>query len=163
VASGAWTGNKNTSGSETIGSIDATSTYTLFCSGSGGSVSESVVVTVTSPSANPTVSMSADPMIVKPNDITTLTWSAQNADSCEASGAWAGNKATSGSETSGPISAASIFTLTCTNQNGSTNKAITVVISDDLGSGSFGFGLLAIALVVLMGRMSKGQGYRNRF
>ena len=45
TASGAWSGSKATSGSQTV-SPDSTSTYTLNCSGTGGSAISSTTVTV---------------------------------------------------------------------------------------------------------------------
>jgi len=46
-AGGAWTGAKPTSGSQPINSITALSTYTLTCTGTGGSTTRSVTVNVT--------------------------------------------------------------------------------------------------------------------
>src|SRR3989344_2356584 len=55
IASGAWSGTKAVSGSESTGSLTSTQTYTLTCSGSGGSVNRNVTVTVTStPTPPPT-------------------------------------------------------------------------------------------------------------
>jgi fibronectin type 3 domain-containing protein len=50
-ASNAWSGTKPVSGSETIGPIATTSTFTLVCSGAGGSASQSATVTVGEASA----------------------------------------------------------------------------------------------------------------
>ncbi len=44
TASGAWSGSKSTSGSEGTGNITSDTTFTLQCSGPGGSVTESVIV-----------------------------------------------------------------------------------------------------------------------
>lgn len=46
VASNGWAGNKASSGSEQTPMLAATSTFTLACSGSGGSAQDSVTVTV---------------------------------------------------------------------------------------------------------------------
>ena len=46
-ATGTWSGDKATSGSQTINSIVATSTYSLTCTGSGGSTTRSASVSVT--------------------------------------------------------------------------------------------------------------------
>ncbi|MBM3257860.1 MAG: DUF11 domain-containing protein [Candidatus Nealsonbacteria bacterium] len=43
-ASNAWSGTKSLSGSETTGNITYSRTYTITCTGSGGSVSDSVIV-----------------------------------------------------------------------------------------------------------------------
>lgn len=47
-ASNDWTGSKSKSGSETTGNLISSKTYTLTCSGTGGSASDSVMVNVTS-------------------------------------------------------------------------------------------------------------------
>jgi hypothetical protein len=56
TASGAWSGAKDTSGSETLGPLMADSTFTLSCAGDGGIASESLTVTVT-PYSNGTASL----------------------------------------------------------------------------------------------------------
>ena len=51
VASGDWSGSKTTEGSESTGNLSSSKTYTLSCSGQGGSASNSVTVTVGSPTS----------------------------------------------------------------------------------------------------------------
>ncbi len=53
TASGAWSGTKAISGTESTGALSASSTYTLACTGSGGSGSASTTVTVTSSTTIP--------------------------------------------------------------------------------------------------------------
>jgi hypothetical protein len=53
TASGAWSGTRNISGSESTGSLSATSSYTLTCTGSGGSTYRTVTVTVNAPPPPP--------------------------------------------------------------------------------------------------------------
>jgi hypothetical protein len=48
TASGAWSGSKATSGSLSTGALSQTSTYTLTCTGSGGTATAGTTVTVTS-------------------------------------------------------------------------------------------------------------------
>jgi uncharacterized repeat protein (TIGR01451 family) len=45
-ASGDWSGTKSLSGSQTTGTLTSSKTYTITCSGSGGSISDSVTVNV---------------------------------------------------------------------------------------------------------------------
>lgn len=59
VASGDWSGSKPISGFESTGNLTSLKTYTITCSGPGGSASDSVVVNVASPSLS--VSLSANP------------------------------------------------------------------------------------------------------
>jgi hypothetical protein len=47
TASGAWSGSQPTSGSTSTGALNQSSTYTLSCTGSGGTASASTTVTVT--------------------------------------------------------------------------------------------------------------------
>lgn len=49
TASGGWSGAKSVSGSEQVGPIAATTSFTLTCTGSGGSGAQSVSVTVNPP------------------------------------------------------------------------------------------------------------------
>ena len=57
TASGAWSGNQSTSGSTSTGALNQTSSYTLTCTGSGGSASATAAVTVSAPQvpAAPTI------------------------------------------------------------------------------------------------------------
>src|SRR5262249_13459584 len=57
---------------------------------------------------------------------TTLTWSATNATSCTASGGWSGTKATSGSQSVGPLTQDTTYSLTCSG-NGANAVAMTSV------------------------------------
>jgi hypothetical protein len=54
TASGAWSGTKGTSGSQSTGALTSNSTYSLTCTGGGGTGNQSATVTVTSsPSTAP--------------------------------------------------------------------------------------------------------------
>jgi Mg-chelatase subunit ChlD len=56
TAGGGWSGTKNISGTEDVTGLTSTKTYTLTCSGAGGSITKSLVITVASaPSATPTL------------------------------------------------------------------------------------------------------------
>jgi len=131
TASGDWSGNKAASGSQTISGLTANSLYMLTCSGAGGSVNDTVSVTVAAPA--PTLSFSASPGSVSQNGSTTLSWNSTDATSCTASGDWSGNKATSGSESTGSLTIDSQYTLTCTGAGGSVNESVnvTVVLSNN--------------------------------
>ena len=64
TASGAWSGAKAaTGGSQSTGALTANQTYTLTCSGTGGSAAQSAAVTVTTPA--PAVTLTANPATVK--------------------------------------------------------------------------------------------------
>ena len=80
------------------------------------------------PSPLPTVSLSANPTSVATGGTSTLSWSSANATGCTASGAWAGIKAVSGSESTGSLGASQTFTLTCSGAGGSASASVLVLV-----------------------------------
>jgi hypothetical protein len=80
--------------------------------------------------ALPTITLSASPTSVAAQGTSTLSWSTTQAAACTASGAWSGTRASAGSETRGPLSANSTFTLTCNNSAGANaSKSVTVNVA----------------------------------
>ncbi|NOY63571.1 MAG: hypothetical protein GXP10_10575, partial [Gammaproteobacteria bacterium] len=125
-ASGDWSGAKAVSSSSTtIGPLTTNSSYTLTCSGAGGSTSSTVSISVAAPPA-PALDFAATPSSVPYDSTAQLGWSTQNVDNCVASGQWSGNKNASSTETVGPLTADSSFTLTCTGAGGTINKTVTI-------------------------------------
>jgi hypothetical protein len=133
TASGGWTGNRAVSGTLGVGPLSATTTYSLNCTGTGGSISRSATVTVSAapppPPPTPTVNLSASPTSVASGGSTQLTWSSTNATSCTASGGWSGTKATSGNQTISGLTANTTFTLQCTGTGGNATANANVTIS----------------------------------
>ncbi|MDP2324904.1 MAG: hypothetical protein Q8N51_12875, partial [Gammaproteobacteria bacterium] len=135
TASGAWSGSKATTGSTSVGPLNNTSTYSLSCTGSGGTISQSTTVQVVA--SGPTISLTASPTTVSPNGSSVLSWSASNATSCTASGAWSGSKSVSGSQSVGPLSASSTYTLSCTGSGGSNQRSAIVTVQDQSQTNNF--------------------------
>ncbi len=77
----------------------------------------------------PTVSLSANPTSISSGGSATLSWSTADADSCQASNAWSGSRAVAGSESVGPLTSDSTFTLECSNAQGSTSTSVTVSVA----------------------------------
>jgi hypothetical protein len=99
------------------------------CGGGSGGGSDSS----TSPSSSaaaPTITLSANPTSVASGQTSTLSWTATNASSCSASGAWSGNQATSGTFQTPALTADSTFTLNCTGAGGGVVSRVTVTISN---------------------------------
>jgi hypothetical protein len=71
TASGSWSGTKNTSGSQTV-SLSQTSTYTLMCTGAGGSVTRTASVSVSTPPTPTSTPTSTPPTSTS----TKLVWGA---------------------------------------------------------------------------------------
>ena len=87
------------------------------------------------PPPAPTISLSAQPTTVVAGQSTTITWSAMNASSCTASGAWSGSEPVSGQMMVSPTTVgANTYTLSCTNvgagpyggMNASSSMSVTV-------------------------------------
>jgi len=127
TASGDWSGNKDTSGSEIISRLQTDSTFNLSCTGDGGSVSTSVNVKVSTQPVT-TVSLSANPTSVSLNGATTLSWDSSNADSCTASGDWSGSRSASGEETISSLTENSTYNLSCTGLGGTAEDTVSVTI-----------------------------------
>ncbi len=88
----------------------------------------------TTPAPAPTVSLSLDPASVPIGQPSTLTWSATDASSCVASGAWTGARATSGSITvTQTVAGTYTYSLSCSGTGGSASGAV-MLAATDLGS-----------------------------
>ncbi|MBI2018620.1 hypothetical protein HYS96_02830 [Candidatus Daviesbacteria bacterium] len=71
------------------------------------------------------------PVTVDNNATVTLSWTSQNADRVNATGAWSGSKSTSGSETTDPLSgpSSSTFSLTCFKNNSTQTSVDSVQVN----------------------------------
>ena len=123
VASGAWSGSKTTSGTESLLAITATANYTITC----GSAVRTLTVSVSNGTPIPTVALAASPASITSGAAATLTWVATSATSCAASGAWSGARSTADAFIVTPI-ATSTDTLTCTGAGGSSAHSVTVTV-----------------------------------
>jgi dienelactone hydrolase len=130
TSTGAWSGARATSGTLSV-TPTATSTYTLYCSGAGGNSSPQSATVTVSTAAAPTLSFSASPATIVSGANSTLTWSSTNASTCNASGAWSGTKATSGTFTTPALAVATTYTLGCTGAGGTASKTVTVSLAGD--------------------------------
>lgn len=78
------------------------------------------------------VNLTASATSIDSGDRVTLTWSAQNAQSCTAGGDWNGTRPVSGSETTAALTANATFSLTCTGAGGSASDSVNVTVSAPL-------------------------------
>ena len=130
TATGGWSGAKGLNGSEVRSGLTATTSYTLSCTGAGGTATQTVTVNVTPVTPPPTLALSASPTAILQGNSSTLTWSSSNATSCAATGDWTGTKATSASESTGTLNSVRTYsyTLSCTGAGGSTSSTATVAV-----------------------------------
>ncbi len=132
TASGDWSGSKGTSGNEGTGSLTQGESYTLACTGPGGSIQESRTVNVQLPDPIPTLDFLVNgeegPITVTEGDTITLSWDATNSTFCSASGDWTGAFGDQGSRDV-VVTEDSTFNLAClhtTQTNGYVLESITV-------------------------------------
>ncbi len=130
-ASGAWSGDRNLSGSEISAAlVAANNTFTLNCTGPAGTTSRSVTVTTSAPAPAVEITLTATPATVNNGETTRLDWSTLNADRCTAAGAWSGDKGLSGSETSAAlVNPTNTFTLDCSGPGGTASRSVTVSVN----------------------------------
>ena len=118
-----WTG---TYGAQYSGSFTYSRTYSVNCTGPGGSASDSVTVNITQPNL-PTVDIVANPRNINQGQNSVLSWTSTNADTCSASNGWSGGKSTYGSESVSP-SYTTTYRITCANQYGIAEDTDTVTV-----------------------------------
>ncbi len=132
-ASGGWSGNKDTSGSQAV-YPNYDTTYIIRCYNDDGSSSDSTTIHVNDDPYTPTTPPSVDLYSYRTNiergESTTLRWNSSNADYCRASGGWSGNRNTSGSISVSP-SYNTTYRITCYNNNGSDSDSDSVTIYVD--------------------------------
>ncbi|HEB93917.1 MAG TPA: hypothetical protein ENI94_10740 [Gammaproteobacteria bacterium] len=126
IATDGWTGDKALASSETVGPLSKDTTFTLTCGSRAGDAVRSVLVAVSATA--PSVNLSASPASILVGESITLNWSSGNVESCTASGAWSGNKETSGSETVSPNSD-STYTLDCSGRGGSASSSFNITVT----------------------------------
>ena len=129
TASGGWSGSRPASGNATIDNLTANTTFTLQCTGGGGSAQGSVTVAIMGAPPPPTLTFSANPTSVDAGDSSTLTWSSTNATSCVASGGWSGARQASGNQSTGALNATTLFVLACTGNGGTAQQSVTVTVN----------------------------------
>jgi hypothetical protein len=130
TASGAWSGSKaanNGTHSQLVVPASSHSTYTLTCTGPGGTTpAHSVSVTV----KPPTVNLTATPSLIGPGSPSTLSWSVSGASFCNASGGWTGPIVPAngnGDQTISPsYSRLTTYRLTCTGIGGTRSDSATI-------------------------------------
>ena len=139
TASNGWSGSKGSSGSESTGAITSNKTWTIQCSGPGGTGPlDSVSATVPAPEADIRCDNSNGPCDLPWGSTVLLEWCGSNAHICSDAASCSVTKngsswssGTSGSPQDGPLVTPGTYTygLTCSG-NGSTGDSVTVSIAN---------------------------------
>ncbi len=128
TASGAWSGARATSGSQTFTGITSNRTFSLQCTGSGGNASRSVTVTAFNTAGSPVIDLNVTPTAMGQQQRATLSWTVANGQSCFAQGAWTDSRMLQGSEQTAPLTSSQTFTLTCSGSGGWASESATVSV-----------------------------------
>lgn len=156
--SGAWSGSQDfVYGEESVTpAATGVNTYTLTCTGPGGSATGSVDVSV-GPAVQPTVTLSVSPTAMTVGGSSpTLTWTSTSAQTCTASGSWGGAQTPTGSMTiNNPQPGNYTYSLTCTGPGGSasasTSLQVNAASSGGGGGGGGGGGAMSLMSILLLG------------
>jgi hypothetical protein len=124
LASQDWSGTKPTSGSEYLTKPRGTYTFTLACSGPGGSIEKTGTASVIQV---PRCSFTANPTSIILPASSTLSWSCEYADSCSIDQGVGSVNKISGTKDVRP-SVSTTYTLTCQGLDGSRSSQATVNI-----------------------------------
>jgi hypothetical protein len=108
--------------------LTANANYSLSCTGTGGNASANTSVTVTA--LTPSVNLTANPTGVARNATSMLTWTGTNVASCTASGGWTGTKSITGTQSVGPITQDTTYSLNCTGPNGNAMAMTTLSLRE---------------------------------
>lgn len=138
LAQGDWDGKLETQGEWQSPPILSDQTFQLFCRSDIGDVTRKVVIKVGAPAlpvaeavAAPFVDLQTSQITVALNGKTDLSWSTTAADQCEAGGGWAGPRSLVGTETVGPITSDTTFSLSCNGVGGTTLEIVSVQVANE--------------------------------
>jgi len=155
TSSGTWPAASKSvpTGSESTGNLTGPGnyTYTLTCTGPGGTRSDSVTISVGAPPLPPGVNLMVSyqagpyldgPITIPDRSVVTLKWETgyYGADSCEASGDWSGAKNPNGGwEVTNTLMGGTslpgeqyIFIITCYNAGGSSSDRVIVNVLPEI-------------------------------
>ncbi len=134
-AFGNWTEKRTPSGSQKVGPLKKTTSYMLTCSGAGGSSTKSVRINVLD-KKEPSIIIAADPETVNEGKYSTIRWESKNTDLCTSTGGWTNKNSISGTESVGPLSNDTEFSITCEGNGKAITKTVKVTVTpkDSLGS-----------------------------
>ncbi len=131
-----WAGTVGTGGTFYANNLTSTTTYSINCTGPGGTSPTQSATVIVNSLPDPIVSISANQTRIPYNTGTTITWSSQYASSCIANGGsagWAGNKNLNGSSYTGNLTASTTYSITCQNSAGkSASDSVTITVDPQI-------------------------------
>ncbi len=130
-ALGGWSSKTSVNSSQLIASIPSTTTYSMRCTGPGGSTTESINVVVNSipPTPGPTLDITADDLIIDSNASTTIRWNTNNAATCSADGGWSSSSSATGQQLINAIPSTTTYSMTCIGSGGTVTESVIITIN----------------------------------
>lgn len=133
--------SSQSSGSQMTGPLTADATYQLTCQSPAGVQNLSTSVSVGPP---PALSLSASPASIAYGGSSTVTWSAQNVDSCSITGPGVSSSQKSGTANTGVLTSGATYTLTCQATSGAQSKQVAIAVSPPPTVSSFSASAAAV-------------------
>ncbi len=118
-------------GSRATGDLFLPKTYTVTCTGDGGTASRSLTINISgTPGEPPVLNFWADEYSFYENGSTTLHWTTTDADRCWASsGPWSGDKAIpAGIEDTKNLTTTTLYEISCENVQGTISRSLTITV-----------------------------------
>lgn len=129
AASGGWSGARPPSGSQRVGPLQSDEVYALSCRGAGGTRLGEVLVQVRDEDGV-VVELEATQPTVRNGRSAHLKWTTRNAERCESSGGWAGERPASGQHKTVALQQDTTFRLTCFGKGERAIGLVTVTVTD---------------------------------
>ena len=131
-ASNGWVGMKNPNGSEYTAPLSSNTTFTITCTGSGGTATDSVTVNVNQPAITADIKANGQdgPITIAYNTSANISWTSTGANSCLVSPD--GFTGTSGSQSTGNLTNSRTYVLTCTNNTQTRTDSVTVNVEQQV-------------------------------
>ena len=126
VGTSGISGPQPVNGTIVVPDVTQTTTFSVTCTGPDGTSTAQTEVVVVGDA--PTITLTAAATTISSGAETTLTWNAPNATSCTSSNGWSGSLATSGTQSTGPLTDTTEYTLLCTGPGGSAIQSVTVTV-----------------------------------
>ncbi len=163
-AGGAWSGSQAISGSLVSTPAAGINTYSLTCTGPGGTTTRSVSVSMGN---RPSVELRVSAETIRQGQSVTVSWVSTDATSCTTSGNWFGAVATNGSMTLTPGAIGiQTYILTCVGLGGQTVVSVTADVQEATAAsvgGASGGGVAGWEVLLGVGLLGlRRRGFRRR-
>ena len=118
-------GGTGITGSFTTPALTTTTTYTVSCTGPGGTASQGTTVTIGATA--PVVTLTAAPSSIAYGATSSITWTSTDSTSCTSSGG--GGTGITGSFTTPALTTTTTYTVSCTGTGGTASQSKTVSVA----------------------------------